>query len=461
MWAADGRTALLHVRPRRRGEHLERTGRIGPRGGAAQVTRFTDGRVLWPTISRDGRTIGFERDFGIWTLDTASGESRARCRSTARRARGCRRRAPAADQPVPGARAVARRPEGGVRRARRDLCASGRRRRRRRARDAHAGQRVADRVGARQPPHRLRRRSATACRRSSSTTSPPIAETQLTTGPAARPRAARSRRTASRWRSCATAGSCACSTSPAQAGAARWPRGTFSTAIAPPEPALVARRPVGRVFCMPARVCSATCRSFPRPAARAAPVSVPRQRQRQHAPWSPDGTFLLFTPASAPSGQVARVDLMLRTPRFREDQFRDLFRRDAPPSVTPAPAAPPRPRRHPRRNARLRRQRPQRPLRPPTPHPRQRPSPLPVEIVFDDIRRRLSCCRSASTSTTQSISPDGKWLLVTPTPRASRTSTSTRSTSWRASPPVARQLTSTAGARATRSSRPTAGRSST
>lgn len=31
--------------------------------------------MLWPTITGDGRTIAFERDFGIWTLDTASGRT--------------------------------------------------------------------------------------------------------------------------------------------------------------------------------------------------------------------------------------------------------------------------------------------------------------------------------------------------------------------------------------------------
>jgi hypothetical protein len=42
---------------------------------AKAVTTFADGRVLWPSITRDGRTIAFERDFGIWTVDTASGQS--------------------------------------------------------------------------------------------------------------------------------------------------------------------------------------------------------------------------------------------------------------------------------------------------------------------------------------------------------------------------------------------------
>ena len=43
---------------------------------AKAVTTFRDGRVLWPTISRDGRTIAFERDFGIWTVDTATSQAR-------------------------------------------------------------------------------------------------------------------------------------------------------------------------------------------------------------------------------------------------------------------------------------------------------------------------------------------------------------------------------------------------
>src|SRR5690606_36316550 len=33
-------------------------------------------RVLWPSISANGATVAFERDFGIWTLDIASGAVR-------------------------------------------------------------------------------------------------------------------------------------------------------------------------------------------------------------------------------------------------------------------------------------------------------------------------------------------------------------------------------------------------
>src|SRR5580704_16576989 len=48
-------------------------------GGKApkQVTKFSDGRVLWPSIGYDGKAIVFERDFKIWQLDTKNGEAYA------------------------------------------------------------------------------------------------------------------------------------------------------------------------------------------------------------------------------------------------------------------------------------------------------------------------------------------------------------------------------------------------
>src|SRR5205814_1410765 len=39
------------------------------------ITSFTGGRVMFPTITADGKTIAFERDFGIWTLDVARGDA--------------------------------------------------------------------------------------------------------------------------------------------------------------------------------------------------------------------------------------------------------------------------------------------------------------------------------------------------------------------------------------------------
>ncbi len=50
--------------------------KISERGGApVQVTRHTSGRLFFPSISADGRTIVYEENFGLWKLDTASGRS--------------------------------------------------------------------------------------------------------------------------------------------------------------------------------------------------------------------------------------------------------------------------------------------------------------------------------------------------------------------------------------------------
>lgn len=43
--------------------------------GTEQITHFTDGRVLRPSISADGKWVAFERDFQIWRLNLESQES--------------------------------------------------------------------------------------------------------------------------------------------------------------------------------------------------------------------------------------------------------------------------------------------------------------------------------------------------------------------------------------------------
>ncbi|HEX2167067.1 MAG TPA: S41 family peptidase, partial [Longimicrobiales bacterium] len=69
MWGAGG--ATIHFMSDRSG--AENLWTVAPNGGqASQLTSFDDGRVLWPSISADGRTIAFERDFAIWTVDVDS-----------------------------------------------------------------------------------------------------------------------------------------------------------------------------------------------------------------------------------------------------------------------------------------------------------------------------------------------------------------------------------------------------
>ncbi|HLU25586.1 MAG TPA: S41 family peptidase [Longimicrobiales bacterium] len=72
MWGGDGRT-LYYVSDR---DGAANIWVLPADGEPRRLTRFTDGRVLWPSISRDGRIIAFERGLSIWTLDTATGEAR-------------------------------------------------------------------------------------------------------------------------------------------------------------------------------------------------------------------------------------------------------------------------------------------------------------------------------------------------------------------------------------------------
>jgi tricorn protease len=48
-----------------------------PEGGGSpiQVTHHTSGSLFWPSLSSDGKTIVYEENFGLWKLDTATGET--------------------------------------------------------------------------------------------------------------------------------------------------------------------------------------------------------------------------------------------------------------------------------------------------------------------------------------------------------------------------------------------------
>ena len=126
--------------------------------------------------------------------------------------------------------------------------------------------------------------------------------------------------------------------------------------------------------------------------------------------WSPDGAFILFdTNQRTEDGYLARIDLQLSTPRFRENQFRDLFRQENPqtrptPQTSPTPAENPAPAVTPSPS--------------PTATPAASPSPAvkkeekKTEIVFENIRRRLSIVPTGISTFGQAISPDGKTVLL-------------------------------------------------
>ncbi len=71
MWNADG-SSIYYMSDRDGNENLWSKPISGE---AKQLTRFTDGRVLWPAISKKGNVIVFERNFQIWKYDIASGKA--------------------------------------------------------------------------------------------------------------------------------------------------------------------------------------------------------------------------------------------------------------------------------------------------------------------------------------------------------------------------------------------------
>ncbi|HZS53407.1 MAG TPA: S41 family peptidase [Bryobacteraceae bacterium] len=71
MWAADGR-AIFYTSDRTGSENVFLQPLDG-KGAARQISHFRDGRLIWPSISYDGSEIVFERGFGIWRLDTKNG----------------------------------------------------------------------------------------------------------------------------------------------------------------------------------------------------------------------------------------------------------------------------------------------------------------------------------------------------------------------------------------------------
>ncbi|HXR97199.1 MAG TPA: S41 family peptidase [Terriglobales bacterium] len=71
MWSPDG--GKLYFMSDRGGS--ENLWEMKGAGAARAVTTFADGRVLWPSISANGKAIVFERDFGIWKFDTGNGHA--------------------------------------------------------------------------------------------------------------------------------------------------------------------------------------------------------------------------------------------------------------------------------------------------------------------------------------------------------------------------------------------------
>ncbi|MCY7352844.1 MAG: peptidase S41 [Cytophagaceae bacterium] len=151
--------------------------------------------------------------------------------------------------------------------------------------------------------------------------------------------------------------------------------------------------------------------------------------------WSPDGTYLLFsTTQRTEDAQLARIDLIPRTPKFREDQFRELFQEEllkTLPSDKPAPAK----------------------EKSKTPAPADTIAVVaktskptkPTKITFEGIQQRLSLLPVGLDVDEQVISADGKNLLLIATAARQQNLYVYSLDELAREQPVAKQLTSTSG----------------
>ncbi|MFN2455005.1 MAG: S41 family peptidase [Pyrinomonadaceae bacterium] len=452
MWSADGRK-LFYVSDRSGAQNIW-TKTIG--GEAKQVTRFTDGRVLWPNISYDGRTIVFEHDFSIWTLDASNGK--------ASELRINRRGAPSSPGTehltiTNGIQELALSPDGKKNAfvVRGEIFAAS-------AKDGGDAARITTSPANESEPAWSpdSRRLAYVSDRDGAThlfvyDFATNTETQLTRDAAANDntpcfspdgkriafeRNGRELRAidlnSKQERLLATG------------YLERPPFNSDRPFVWSTDGRWIAFMAISGKSFKNIYVVSSTGG-----ANEARPVSFLANVGSNSVAWSPDGAFLLFdTGQRTETGQLARVDLVPRTPRFREDQFRDLFKEETPKTVTPTlqrqenqPQSP-----VPQRDApNTTPSATPSPAASPTASPAtesdetKKPVSKPTEIVFDGIRQRLSLLPVGVDVSYQIISPDGKVVLMIAGSAGQQNLYTYSLDELAKEPAIARQLTSTPG----------------
>jgi tricorn protease len=431
MWSADAKT--LYFMSDRSG--AQNIWSVSPQGASAKaLTTFKDGRVLWPSISKDGKTIAFERDFGIWTVDTAGGQPHE---------------VPVTLRGAPAAAAVEHRtfsdqiqelavsPDGkkAAFTVHGEIFSAS-------AKDGGDAVRVTNTAGE---------------------------EAELAWAPDSRRLVYMSHRDGQNHLFLYDFGSGKETQLTSGAGRDDMPRfspdGKWlaferdSRELRILDPAAKEERLVAKgIFDAPPFVDARDYTwspdskhiAFLTAGAKAfqnisiVPISGGEARQATFlantnagsVSWSPDGTFLtLTTTQRTEPGDVIRLDLIPRTPKFREDQFRDLFREEQP--KTPAPSTVPSPSTAPSST-------PTEPARP-EPVEGRAGAPKRVDIVWDEIRRRASVLPVGVDVTRQEISPDGKWLLLIASAAGQQNLFVFSIDELSREPAIARQLTSTPG----------------
>ncbi len=394
MWNGDGKS-IFYVTDRSGAENL--WARPAGAGTDRALTTFSSGRVLWPSITGDGKTIAFERHFGIWTADTATGQ--------ARELKITRRGTPTL--PVPERRRqtsefsdLALSPDGKKVAfiARGELFAAS-------ATEAGDAMRVTNTpsiesqpvwsadsrtliyVSARDSGQHVYQFDFTA-NTEEALTSGAGRDVSPTVSPDGKTllyfRDLRDLRAidleSKQERSIATG---------AFGDAIDTPRPLFS-----PDGRWIAVFAIGEKQFSNVHLVPFAADATPKVLQ---PVSFLANVYANTIAWGHDGSYLLFdTSQRTEAGQLARVDLIWRTPTFREDAFRDLFNQPTRPGIPPAsPAAP------------------TAPTAPANPAPAAPAAPAtPVAPVFADVRRRLSLLPTGIDVQSVSVSPDGKVAVL-------------------------------------------------
>lgn len=429
MWSADGQ-ALFYVSDRTGPQNLWLRPLNGP---ALQLTPFTEGRVLWPFLGYDGRTLVFERDFGIWKFDVASKQASL----VPVKLRGAAAGAAVEHLKLTNQfREMALSPDGkkvafvvhG------EVFAAP-------AKDGGDATRISHSAGvesqlAWSPDSR---RLVYASDRDGvnhlfSYDFVTRTETRLTNGaadddtpkfsPDGTQLAFQRQGRELRVLDVATRKDRLLAT-----GYLRFPTSQSGEVVWSPDGRWLAYAAYGAKTFRNVSV-------VPLTGGGGKPVSFLGNTFGGNLSWSPDGTYLLFnTTQRTEDVQLARVDLIPRTPKFREDRFRDLFQEEAPKTLTPGTPPPVSAKGKPK-----------------TPVPTDsvaaaKPAKKPVKITFEGIAQRLSLLPVGLDVQEQVISPDGKTLLLISTVARQQNLYTYSLDELAKEPPVAKQLTSTSGSK--------------
>ncbi len=167
----------------------------------------------------------------------------------------------------------------------------------------------------------------------------------------------------------------------------------------------------------------------------ARPISFLGNGQTGAIAWSPDGKYVLFdTSQRTEDSRIVRIDLLPHVPKYREDGFRDLFKPGKQPGTPDAPSdtAPDGPA-------------PQKPLPAGGKPGAKAPAPAvpkvpPVTIVWEGLRARATILPLGMSADTPVISSDGKTLIFHASERGQDNLYSYDLDELATDPPIAKQI---------------------